>query len=436
MKIKPFRAYRYDDSKVGNAGDCVAPPYDVIDDDQRERLYTKNEYNIVRISKSKTFKTDTERDNQYTRAAGFLNDWLTKGILKQDSDECIYAYVQDFRITGKNYQRYSFIARAKLEDFGRVVRPHEQILNKPKIDRYNLQKATQAVFGLVFMLYDDPTNTFEKIAEHKISGKPLVDMIDEQKVRHRIYSVNETDDIEQITKMMRDKSCVIADGHHRYTTHLLFAEESGNPAHKYQMMAFCNTCHEGLLVLATHRLVKNIAGFNCQALLGSLASEFEIEQFGFSAEHEKATSRAAMLKKMKAEYERDKNAFGIYCGSGKFCVVSLKNKNSMDSVSPDKSKAWRGLDVAVLHKLILEKYLKIDEEKLSGGDFVEYVKDTPEAMDRSIEQVDNGQIQAAFFMNPPKIEQINAVAEAGERMPQKSTYFFPKVFTGLTIDKL
>ncbi|MDD5458066.1 MAG: DUF1015 domain-containing protein, partial [Phycisphaerae bacterium] len=403
MNIKPFRAYRYDDSKVGEPADCAAPPYDVIDDEQRERLYAKNDYNIVRVIKSKTFDTDTEQDNQYTRAAGFLNDWLKKGVLKQDSDESIYAYLQDFRIAGKNYQRYSFIARAKLEDFGKIVRPHEQILNKPRIDRYNLQKATQAVFGLVFMLYDDPANTVEKIVERKVSGEPLIDMTDEQQVRHRIYSINEPDDIEQITAMMNDKSCVIADGHHRYTTHLLFAQESNNPAHQYQMMAFCNTCHEGLLVLATHRLVKNLASFDCEKLCESLAMEFEIEQFDFAAEHEKSGSRAAMLKKMKTEYDRDKNAFGIYCGSGKFCVVTLKDKSAMDSVAPEKSKAWRGLDVAVLHKLILEKYLKIDEGKLSGGEFVEYVKDTPEAIDKSIERVDKGSIQAAFFMNSPRI---------------------------------
>jgi len=436
MQIKPFKAFRFDKAVVGDVGNCVAPPYDVISDAEQEQLYNKSEYNIVRIIKGKTNASDNGDNNQYTRAAGYLNNWIKQGVLKQDSAETIYAYVQDFELAGIQFQRLAFIATARLEEFGEIVRPHEQILNKPMFDRLSLKKATTADFGLVFMLYEDEQEIADKIIEQAATTEPLIDLIDEQNVRHRLFAITAKEDIQKILKMMNDKSCVIADGHHRYTTGLVYSNESDNPAAKYQMLAFANISHKGLIVLATHRLAGNLENFSFEKLITELKENFELTEFKFDSPESKMHARQKMLEQMKAGHNNNKNAFGIYGSNNAFYVAVLRDKQAMDSVVPDMSSAWRHLDVSILHKLILEKILGIDEEKLAKGENLQYVKDTPNAIDESISQVDAGNKQAAFFMNPVKMQQLKLVTEAGERMPQKSTYFYPKIFTGLTIQKL
>jgi len=436
MQIKPFKAFRFDEAVVGDVGSCIAPPYDVISDAQQEQLYKKSEHNIVRIIKGKTTASDNGENNQYTRAADYLNKWIAQGALKQDTAETIYAYVQDFELGGTQYQRFSFIALAKLEDFGSIVRPHEQIMDKPMLDRLNLKKATTARFGLVFMLYEDEQKVADKIISQAVTTGPLIDFIDEQNVRHRLFTITTKEDIEQIVNMMNDKSCIIADGHHRYTTALTYSKESGNTTAKYQMFAFANTSQKGLIVLATHRLVSNLENFCYEKLIAELKENFELTELQFNSPKTKMDARQKMLAQMKAEHDNNKNAFGIYGSNNAFYVAVLRNKKVMDSFVPDMSTAWRELDVSILHKLILEQLLGIDEERLVKGENLEYVKDTPNAINESISQVDAGYKQAAFFMNPVKMQQLKLVTDASERMPQKSTYFYPKIYTGLTIQKL
>ena len=436
MQVEPFKAFRFDASVVGDVGNCMAPPYDVISPDQQEQLYQKNPYNLVRIIKGKTNASDNGEDNQYTRAAAYLADWIDDGVLKQDPAEAIYAYVQDFELAGIRYQRHSFIALGKLEEFGAIVKPHEQLLRKPMIDRLNLKQATSADFGLVFMLYEDPRKIAETIMEEAVNAEPLICFVDEQDVRHRLFAVTAKDDIRQIVDMMSDKSCIIADGHHRYTTGLRYCEENSDPTAKYQMMAFANVQQGGLIVLATHRIVCNLDSFDMKQLLSDLEERFDVVEFGFDSTKTKRQARQEMLERMQAEHEKDKNAFGIYGSDEAFYVAVLKDTRAMDTVVPDKSPAWRMLDVSILHKLILEELLGIDEEKQTQGENLQYVKDTPTAIDESIARIDAGQAQVAFFMNPVKIQQLKTVTDAGERMPQKSTYFYPKVYSGLTINKL
>ena len=436
MQIKPFKAFRFDKAVVGDVGSCIAPPYDVISDAQQEQLYKKSEHNIVRIIKGKANTSDNGDNNQYTRAAGYLNNWIKQGVLKQDAADTIYGYVQDFELAGIQFQRLAFIALARLEEFGEVARPHEQTLNKPMLDRLSLKKATTADFGLVFMLYEDEQEIADKIIEQAAATEPLIDFIDEQNVRHRLFAITAKEDIRQIVKMMNDKSCVIADGHHRYTTGLAYSKESDNPAAKYQMLAFANLSHKGLIVLATHRLAGNLENFSFEKLITELKENFELTELKFDTPESKIDTRGKMLEQMKAGHDHDKNAFGIYGSKNAFYVAILKDKQAMDPVMPDMSSAWRKLDVSILHKLILEKILGIDEERLAKGENLQYVKDTPNAIDDSISQVDAGHKQAAFFMNPVKMQQLKLVTDAGERMPQKSTYFYPKIFTGLTIQKL
>jgi len=436
MEIKPFKALRYNSEVVGAIGDCVAPPYDVINGEQQQQLYEKSKYNIVRVIKGKTRPSDNGSENQYTRAARHLNGWIKEGALKTDSTESIYGYVQDFELEGQRYQRLSFIALAKLEKFGEIVRPHENVLNEPMIDRLKLKRATSAKFGLVLMLYDDENRVAEKIIAEAASREPLIDFEDEQGVRHRLFAISEKEKTETIVQMMRDKSCIIADGHHRYSTGLMYSKENPEPAAKYQMIAFVNTRDDGLVILATHRVVNNLEGFNMGDLLSKLSKNFEVTEYDFDSAETKEQAKEKMLAQMKAEHEKNKNAFGIHGGDSTFYVAVLKNRAAMNSAAPDMSEAWRSLDVSVLHKLVLEELLGIDEKKLASGTNLEYVKDTGNKVHELIEDIDNGKKQVAFFMNPPKMEQIRMVAEQGERMPQKSTYFYPKVYTGLTINKL
>ena len=436
MQVESFKAFRFDVEVVGNVGDCIAPPYDVINDTQREQLYKKNEHNLVRIIKGKTKASDNGQDNQYTRAADYLARWIEQGALRQDSAEAIYAYVQDFEVAGTQFQRRSFIALAKIEDFGDVVKPHEQVLRKPMIDRLNLKQATSADLGLVFMLYEDRQKVADGIMAQTAEQESLIDFVDEQDVRHRLFAITDKQNIEQIVEMMSDKSCIIADGHHRYTTGLTYSKESDNPAAKYKMLAFANMHQDGLIVLATHRLVGNLENFGMKKLIEELGERFRITKFEFGSAQNKQQAEEDMLERMRTEHDKDESAFGIYGSDNAFYVAVLTDKSMMDSIVPDMSQAWKTLDVSVLHKLILEELLGIDQERLAKGENLQYVKDTPNAIADSIAQVDAGQKQAAFFMNPVKMQQLKLVTEAGERMPQKSTYFYPKVYTGLTINKL
>ena len=462
MKIKPFKAFRFNPAVVGDVGNCIAPPYDVISEDARFQFLEKSKYNIVRVIKStpgpmpvlpktEEFENNDNLDSevkvavkpkeskevdQYTRAAGYLNQWIKQGALKQDKEEAIYAYVQEFKIGSEFFQRHSFIALGKLEEFGKVVKPHEQILAKPMVDRYNLKKATLADLGLVFLLYEDEQQVAEKIIEKIAQGDPLIDFKDEMDVRHQLFCINDKEELEEITSMMKDKSCVIADGHHRYTTGLTFAKDTGLPAAQYQMLAFANTSQEGLIILATHRVVQNLKNFSLPKLIEGLKKRFEITEYKFDNPQTQMWAKKKMLEHMKAEVNKEKSAFGIYGGDGKFYVAVLTDTDAINKAAADMSPAWRTLDLAVLHKLILEELLGIDKELLSKGENLQYVKDTPNAIDDTIYDIEGGEKQVAFFTNAVTIKQLHMVTDAGERMPQKATYFFPKLYSGLTIHKL
>ncbi len=438
MEIRPFKAFRFNSAVVGDVGKCIAPPFDVISPCQQQQLYQRSQYNIVRITKGKTNPCDNDSNNQYTRAAEYLARWMQEGALKQDSTDAIYAYVQDFELAGAKCQRLNFIALAKLEDFGPPgwVRPHEQILNEQLIDRLKLKRATEARFGLVFMLYEDQQKIAEKIIKKVAGHAPLIDFVNDDSVRHRVYAITSKRDINAIATMMSDKSCIIADGHHRYTTGLHYSKQCNNPAARYQMLAFVNMRQDGLKVLATHRLVGNLENFDIDQLIAEVEEDFEVTELRFSSATGRDRARQKMLAMMNAEYYNNETAFGIYAGENRFYLAVLKNKQAMDSAALQKSSAWRTLDASILHKLVLEKLLGIDEEKLAKGENLEYVKDTPEAIDDTISQVQAGQKQVVFFMNPIKMQQLKMVTDAGERMPPKSTYFYPKMYTGLTIQKL
>ena len=436
MDIIPFKALRFDSSVVGDIGDCICPPYDVIDPDAQQKLYDKSEYNVVRIVKGKTSGSDTDTDNQYTRAADYLNSWIGSGALKPDPKEIIYGYVQDFKIGTGHLRRSALVALGKLEEFGTAVQPHEKTLDGPKADRLKLMRAKAAQFGQIFLLYDDP----EKIADMAITSsaeKPaLIDFTDDNDVRHRLYAIDQPYDAGAIINMMASKQVIIADGHHRYETAMNYYKETKNPRAQYRMMTFVNIRNQGLVVLPTHRLIANVPGFDIDKLLKDVGADFQITKFDFTNNDQKAAARHKMFDKMNQDFKKNNNTFGVYAANDAFYVLSLKDLQAVDQACPNLSKASKALDVNVLHRLILEKLLDIGEKQLASQSNIEYVKDIGDAIDRSIAKVDAQLSQAVFFMNATRIEQVKAVAAGGEKMPQKSTFFYPKIYTGLVINKL
>lgn len=428
MEIRPFKALRFDAAVVGDVGKCLAPPYDVIDQARQNRLYEKSEYNIVRIIKGKTTSADGPANNQYTRAAKFLNDWVANGVLKADPAEAIYAYVQDFELEGKKLQRSGFVALGKLYPFGAQVHPHENTLDAPKADRLSLMHATAAQFGPVFMLYNDPQDLADKLIKQLLTQQPLIDFVDENNVQHRLFSISSAESIGLICRMMAEKDVVIADGHHRYETALDYYNQTQNPAAEFRMMTFVNVRSEGLVILPTHRLVGNVKDFDVKKLINGLNESFEITEFGFSFAEQKQAAKQKMFEYMDAGFKQGKNAFGIYAGGSSFYTAMPAGGTAGDVMA--------GLDAVVLHNLILEKVLGIGRQTLAGQRNIEYIKGVGSAVEESIARVDSGEKQVVFFMNPCTIDQVRAVAAAGQKMPQKSTFFYPKFFTGLTNYKL
>jgi uncharacterized protein (DUF1015 family) len=434
MDIKAFKAYRFNPEVVGNAGDCIAPPYDVIDVSMRDELYRRNDYNIVRAINGKSEPDDNAGNNVYIRASRFLTQAIEANALIQENNEAIYAYVQDFQIAGQSFERSGIIACGKLSAFGEGVQPHEKTLEGPKADRLNLTRATACQLGQIFMLYDDPTNVDSQIIARAMQKDPVIDMTDEHDVRHRLFVIDEVESIQAFAAMMADKQTVIADGHHRYETALNYWCETQCPEAEYQMLTFVNMRNEGLVIQPTHRLLVEMNDFDLTALLKELKDEFEITEFAFSSDTERQQARQQMFEKMRAN--TDQNIFGLYAGTDAFYAIQLRDIQYMTELCPGMSEAAQRLDVNVLHQLILEKHLNICDAKLASESHLVYIKDLGNAIDQSIAKVDSGQSQGVFFMNGTRIEQVQALAAAGEKMPQKSTFFYPKIFSGLTIRKL
>ncbi|UCH88500.1 MAG: DUF1015 domain-containing protein [Thermoplasmata archaeon] len=436
VEIKSFRGVHYNPGKFDDFSKLIAPPYDVISAEMQDELYKSSEYNIVRIIKGKDSGEDTDTANKYTRAGEFFNDWLEKNILVRDEQESIYIYYQEFTAAGQKYERTGFIALVKLEGYGKGVLPHEFTLKGPKADRLNLMRASKTHTGQVFCLYPDPEKKIDDVLdEEKSNAEPMIDVTDDEGIKHRLWAVTNASSIDKIISVMAEKQLFIADGHHRYETANTYMEE--NPTlegAKYGMMTFVNMQNVGLVVLPTHRLVKNLEEFEPAQFEDKLQGDFILETFEFSAKNEE-DQRKAMFTKLRQLYDSGKHAFGMYCENDRYYLVTLKDDSSLGTRT-DIPGVLKQLDVTILHSLILDSILGIDEEKLAQQANVEYIKDTGTAIQESIDMVNSGEFQLVFFMNPPKVEEIDLVAGAGEKMPQKSTFFYPKVYSGLIINKI
>ena len=424
-QIAPFRALRYDSKQV-NPAECVTQPYDKITPEMQESYYKANPHNLVRIILGKR-EPDTPDDNVYTRAAGYFRDWRRERIFLQDPEPSIYVYAQRFRAPGgtAEYERRGFIALGQIEDYSaQVVFRHEQTLAKPKADRLDLLRATRAHFGQIFMLYNDTGEI-----DHLLSSKshPDTEVQDEYGVLHRMWRVSDPKVIGLIRSKMSDKKLIIADGHHRYETALTYRNEGraqqnaerDTALYEKVMMTFVNMNSEGLVILPTHRVVHGLAAFDVAKFISSSGNFFSVEDVDAAVD---AIRAAGMLR----QAGRLGTAILAVTAERDFLLHSPRAERAMfGSLSPRQ----QALDVVQLHKVLLEHVLHLSEESIRNQENISYLRDADEA----IQRVRAAKGNVAFLMNPVRIEQVRDIAFAGEVLPQKSTDFYPKLLTGLTI---
>jgi uncharacterized protein (DUF1015 family) len=402
-RIFPFQPYRYS-AQAGPEQNLVTQPYDKISPSMQARYLSLSPYNLVRIILGERAPTDNEGDNPYTRAAALLKDWIGSGILEHESAPSVFAYFQKFTApdSGQILERKGFIGLGAVEDYAtEVVHRHEQTLSGPKKDRMELLRHTHAHFGPIFMLYPDPELKIDRILDETAKGAPVTSIQDEDGVTHRVWKISDPATIAQIQALMADKKLLIADGHHRYETALAFRNQ--NPGLKDAekvMMTFVNMHSPGLEILATHRVLRGIP----------VELENKIPARRLNSIHE--------LKRIFQTPSPEKIRIGIASGSG----VSLYERDRQPGE----------LDVKVLHEELLGGALGIGEEAVRDEKHIEYVR----GIDAAYAKVQSGAAQLAFLLEPTTMEQVAGVAFSGGVMPQKSTDFYPKLLSGLTIYKL
>ena len=438
-KIIPFRGVVYNQSKAGAIADLVCPPYDIISHEAQQELYRRNPYNVIRLEYGLESPGDTEADNRYTRAAALLDEWFRKDVLRQGQDPAFYVYEMEYKVDGSKKRLRGFVCLVRVEDYDSgMVKPHETTLSGPKTDRLNLLRACRACFSQIFSLFSDPQGTVAAILGKPL-GKPEMEVKNSDGVIHRVWTLREKDDLEVVAREMADKAFFIADGHHRYDTALNYRNErrraagtfTGEEGYNYTAMFLARLEDPGLTILPAHRALFNLTDFQPRRFEDDLGRYFNIERIDFSKKSE-AKDRRTVLDTMTHRADHA-HIFGMRVkGEHSYYLLTLRDVKDLDALLPDKSPAYRRLDVSILHHLIIDRLLGVRMETHKLGLNIEYVKEAEEA-DR---RVHDGLADIVFFMNPTKVREVKNVAEAGERMPQKATYFYPKLLTGLVMHKI
>ncbi len=426
--IRPFAALHYDAARVSGLDKVVTQPYDKITPEMQARYYDLSPYNLVRIIRGRTCPGDTAADNVYTRAAKAFHQWIAERVLVPDQTPAIYPYYQEYTVPGQagvTRCRRGFIALLRLEDYSAgVVHRHEATLSAPRADRLELLRATRAHFGQIFLLYSDQTGALEAILEPAARSQPWESVTDEYGTRHRVWRLDAQELIEQLVALMREKEVVIADGHHRYETALAYRHECrARPGYDgradYVMATFVRKETDGLTILPTHRVVHSLPAFEWESFRQAARACFDWQDTVWDASFLELLTRAG----------RERPSLGVYGGPGRTALLGLRPDVRLEAVLPDVAPGLRRLDVVLLHRLLLEGALGIGREAVEREANLRYVRE----WDTALSQVDRGEAQLAFLMNPTPIEAVWSNALAGNVLPQKSTDFYPKLLSGLTI---
>jgi uncharacterized protein (DUF1015 family) len=422
----PFHGLRYNTDTL-NLNGVLAPPYDVIKGAMREELLQQSPYNIVEIE-----LPAGEDDSKYDHAAQVLKQWREEGVFVLD-DAAFYIYEQEFAVPGNGEikKRRGVLGALMLEEFGKGVQPHEHTLSGPKEDRLKLLRATRTNISPIFGLYADNDGWVTQLLENYCIGSPTIcEARDGEGVLHRLWRVTDDETVNAIVAALEDEPVLIADGHHRYETALNYRNEcaqkagaawTGSEAENYVMMMAVATLDPGLIVLPTHRVVKNVDSETLETLPEKLNEYFLVEPFHGDA-------KALDLRINEGETVR----IGLVLPDAKYELTLREGAAHLGAMNKTRSGAFNNLDVSVLHQLILERELGIGAEQLAGGQHVAYTIDPEDAA----KKVESGQGGAAFLLRPTRIEQVRECCGAGDKMPQKSTYFYPKLITGLVLRPL
>lgn len=421
-RLDPFRGVRYDAGAVRGLDRVISPPYDVIDEDQVAALCARSAHNIARIIRA-------DPAGGYGSAAADLKKWRDEGALRRDREPAIYVYEQRFHVAGAERRRTAMIGLVAFDGERSRILPHERTLSGPRADRLELLRATRMTFGQIFALYQDPDSVADELCDRAKAAAPLDEPVEEDGVEHRLWAVTDREVIGRIQRSLAGRDLLIADGHHRFeTARDFFRENPSMPGAGRRMMALVNMRSPGLAILPIHRVVKNVEGFSARGLLDSLAESFDIRVFDGAG----PASRRAMVNAMRRARKDGRNGFGLFVNDGAYRALALRRADALQGLPA----ARRRLDVAVLHSAILDRRLGIDAAALEAGSRLEYVVDIDGDPAEAAQMVADGRGQAAFFLNPVSADEVEAAARAGERMPQKTTFFHPKVYTGFVMHDL
>lgn len=411
--ILPFQPYRYTPA-AGDLNNVVTQPYDKISPAMQARYLSLSPYNLVRVILGERFPTDNDTENVYTRAAAYLNDWIRDGVLAKEDRPSLYAYFQEFAVPDTNVRltRKGFIGVGQIEDYSaEIVHRHEQTLSGPKKDRTELLNHTRAHFGQIFMLYPDRERAIDAILDEVAKSEPDASVTDEIGAVHHVWRIADPQQIAEIQRLMSDKKLLIADGHHRYETALNFRNAHPELADaKCVMMTFVNMYSDGLKILATHRLVNGLENFDFNQFVEKVAPRFSVFRFA---------TQADLLRVLAQEDPRKIRIGAVTQGVGGLHLLEADRQ-------PGE------LDVRILHEALLGNALGISEEAVREEKNLHYVR----GAEAAIQEVRNGKAQIAFLLQPTSIDQVADVSFSGGVMPQKSTDFYPKLLSGLTIYKL
>jgi uncharacterized protein (DUF1015 family) len=443
-RVYPFRAYRYN-PEAAPFDRVLTQPYDKISPAQQEKYYAADPHNLITVEKGRTYPSDSAQNNVYIRAAEALNSWIGQQVVVQDAAPAFYAYSQEYTVPGSSERRTrrGFIGAGHLEDYANeIVFRHEHTLSGPKADRLELLRHTRMHTGQLFMLYSDPAKRVDAmLTEVESSQTPVTQMTDEYGVVHRLWAIADDARVAAIQKAMADQKLVIADGHHRYETSLNYRNEcrerAGRPlpdaSYERSMMTFVNTQSKGLLILPTHRVVSNLRDFSWSAVRRYLEPWFATEVFPFADDAQRAAAQEkfhARLLQAKAQ-----RAIGVYPaatpGSRAFYLLTLRPEADLAQILPGVSRLQRQLDVVLLHQGILEPALGVTPHAVAAESNLSYEREFAAALDA----VDRG-AQLAFLLNPVDVDVVMNVATSGEVMPQKSTDFYPKLLSGITMYRI
>jgi uncharacterized protein (DUF1015 family) len=413
--VEPLRALHYDLDRTGGLQDVVAPPYDVIDAAQRADLQARSPYNVVSIDLP-------TGENPYEAAAELFEQWQNDGVVVRDDEPAIYALEQQYTgPDGTPRTRRGFLARVRVEEYGPGrIRPHERTHPGPREDRLRLTRATRANLSPIFSLFDDPAGTATAALQKAMTGEPYGQATDEDGTVNRIWRITDPSTIARITDALKPTELLIADGHHRYETARVYAEEIGGEGpHRYVLMDLVALEDPGLTVFPTHRLLKGLRPDQHETLANAIRRDFDVERLETTAELAPTPSDRVTLGYIDSHFRQPFR-------------LTLKDQAIADRALEDHAEPYRRLDTAVLEALILKGALGMTDEDIDHLEGLGYARD----FDNALELVQSGEYDAAFFVAPTPIERVREVAAAGESMPPKSTYFFPKVPTGLVFNPL